>query len=157
MSDELEMNHRVDLCFARAEEIIGPIPYVRTRYSYGGGHPGFGPSLGIGADAHTFGEDCSGFASDVLHAGHILGRPPVRAALDTALFMGWGAEGPGRRLSVHVRNDPQISGVHHMRLEFHGRRGHQFCEAPHDGDFCQWIPGVPDLEGYAVRHWPEDV
>lgn len=151
----MTIKQRVDRCYARAVEIIGPPPYVRTRYSFGGGHPGFGPSFGILEDMRVFGEDCSGFASDVLHTGHILGKPPVNVALDTAEFLGYGLSGPGKLLSVWVRNDAAESGVHHMRLEFHGRGIHRFCEAPHDGDFCQWLDGVPDLAGYSVRHWED--
>lgn len=145
---------RVGLCYARAVEIIGPAPYVRTRYSYGGGHPGFGPSFGILQDTHVLGLDCSGFGSDVLHAGGLLGKPPVRASLDTAEFASWAEEGPGKLLTVWVRNDAAESGVHHMRLEFHNHeRSAGFCEAPHDGAFCNWLDGVPDLSDYAPRHW----
>ena len=147
---------RVSACYRRADEIIGPAPYSRMRYSYGGGHPGFGPSFGILQDTHVLGEDCSGFASDVLHAGGILSIPAAKRAIDTEEFLRYGRPGAGKWLTVHVRNDPDPAGVHHMRLDFHGHPEftHRYCEAPHDGAFVQWLDGEPDFTGYIARHWP---
>ena len=147
---------RVELVHARAQTITGPgPPYRRTRYSLGGGHPGFGPSMG----EEGVGLDCSGLGSDALKAGGLLADPPARFAFVTADFLRWGQPGPGHWLTVYVRNDVSPAGVHHMRLGFTNNPAwpHRFVEAPHPGEYCWWFDGEPtgpDFDGMTVLHWP---
>jgi hypothetical protein len=126
---------RVALAYDQAAWIIHrPTPYL-----FGGGHPGIGgPKL-----------DCSGFASWVLQAGGILSIPHAKVALDTEEFESWGIAGPGKLLTVWVRDS---GGVDHMFLEFHGKP-HRYCEAPHTGENCMWFSSA-DTTGYNPRHWP---
>ena len=152
------MLERVQLCYERAVEITGPPPYTRTPYVLGGGHPGFGPSIGQGE--LLVGYDCSGFGSSFCKAGGILAPwPGAKIALTTDGFMRWGRPGQGMFLTIWIRNDADPTGVHHIRLDFHNHDSfaHRFAEAPHPGADCWWFDGSPtgrDFDGYVPLHWP---
>ena len=135
---------RLHVCYQEATRII----VKPTPYSFGGGHPGFGPSRG---DNGLVGYDCSGFASAVLKAGGILSIPEARFALDTAEFLHWALPGPGMFLTVLVRND---SEEEHMFLDFHGRTEwkNRYCEAPHTGENVHWFLDAP-VSQFSARHW----
>jgi hypothetical protein len=134
---------RVNLCYAKASEIIAK----PTPYSFGGGHPGFAPSLG----ATGIGYDCSGFASAVLKAGGILAVPEAKISLATEEFYIWGQAGQGKYLTIWVRND---AVQQHVFLDFSHRDGlsHRYAEAPHAPLNCWWIT-EETFTNFIPRHW----
>jgi hypothetical protein len=140
---------RIDVAYETAAAIIRkPTPYV-----YGGGHPGFGPSLGDlkRNPRRLLGYDCSGFVSAVLKAGGLLRRPSTEVAFNVAEFEVWGVQGEGE-LTVWVRNDPRVQ--EHCFLEFQGFPS-RYCEASHAGTDCRWLPNET-FAGFKPRTIPAD-
>jgi hypothetical protein len=142
LNNNLKVSFEVEKAYHQAEAIIA----YPTRYTYGGGHPGFEPSTPPGSKEPA-GYDCSGFASAVLHAGNLLGS---KIALDTTEFLTWGEEGEGQLLTLWVRDD---NVQHHCFLEFKKRANpnHTYCEAPHTGENCWWLT-KETVTGFKPRH-----
>ncbi len=106
---------RVRAMMRRAISLLGR-PYV-----YGGGHAGWGPTIGY---------DCSGFVSAVLHAGGYLVEPVDTTALPQQAGI---LPGPGKFVTIFDRALPGQSG--HVIIEITG----QFFES--GGELGPWGGG----------------
>jgi len=113
---------RVRLIVAAADAIN------RMPYRYGGGHGNW----------HDSGYDCSGSVSYALHGGGLL---PI--ALDSGQFMGWGAPGPGRWITVYANPS-------HAYMVVAGRR---FDTSGRDATGGRWQADRGSA-GYVARHPP---
>ncbi len=105
-----------------AGDRIAHLPYV-----YGGGHGSFDAA----------GYDCSGSVSYVLHAAGLLDTP-----MDSSGLMGYGAPGPGRRVTVY-------SNPGHALIVIDGRR---FDTIAFQETGTRWADSVGSTDGYVVRH-----
>ncbi len=118
----------VPIAIARAisaGDRIAHLPYL-----YGGGHGSFNDS----------GYDCSGSVSYVLHGAGLLHVP-----LDSSQFMGWGAPGPGRYITVYAN-----PGHAYMTI----RTSHGVLRYDTTGmdDGSRWDGTLRPSNGYTVRH-----
>jgi hypothetical protein len=104
-----------------ANGIVGE-PYV-----WGGGHGSF--------DAPGY--DCSGTVSYALHGAGMLDTP-----LDSAGLASFGADGPGRWMTVYANAGHAYVVIAGLRLDTSGTGG----EGP------RWRPEPAPVDGYAVRH-----
>ncbi len=112
---------RVRRIVAAADRIAG------KPYRYGGGHGNWNDS----------GYDCSGSISYALHGAGLLAT-----ALDSGRFMGWGAPGPGRWVTVYAKPS-------HAYIVIAGRR---FDTSGNSATRWQADPRTDG--GYVVRHPP---
>ncbi|MGB2711583.1 MAG: hypothetical protein WBC33_08695, partial [Conexibacter sp.] len=94
-------------------------------YRYGGGH-------GRWEDA---GYDCSGSVSYALHGGELLSTQ-----LDSSGFMGWGARGRGRWITVYGNPGHAYMVVAGLRFDTSGA-------SP-----SRWQADMRSSAGYVVRH-----
>ena len=98
-------------------------------YKYGGGHGRWNDS----------GYDCSGSVSYALHGAGLLDY-----ALTSGGFMGWGAPGPGRWVTVYAAPG-------HVYMVVAGRR---FDTSGRDRSGTRWQTVERSSAGYVVRHPP---
>jgi len=130
---------RIVLRQARARErrLSVPLPVRRIiaaanriaamPYRYGGGHGNW----------HDSGYDCSGSVSFALHGAGLL---PV--ALDSGRFMGWGAPGPGRWVTVYAKPSHAYMVVAGRRFDTSGSSA------------TRWQADLRTDGGYVARHPP---
>jgi hypothetical protein len=98
-------------------------------YSYGGGHnASFAPSSDIRGTG-AFGYDCSGLVSAILHAGGLTNTPMSTDPLKT-----WGANGPGKWVTIGVRGSSGLGAHTMMKL------GPRYLESG-SGHGAQWTSG----------------
>jgi cell wall-associated NlpC family hydrolase len=83
---------------------LDEVPYV-----YGGGHSGWGLSLGY---------DCSGFVSAVLHAGGYLSAPVTTQTLASQRGL---LSGPGRWVTIFDRTDASSTREDHVIIQIDGQ------------------------------------
>jgi hypothetical protein len=126
----------VDKAYAKAKWISGK----KWSYKWGGGHGSFaGPY------------DCSGAVSAVLHAAGWLKSPETTVGLAN-----WGHAGPGRFLTVWVKNGGPGGG--HTFIEFHmPGKGVQHWGTGNWGkswDGAGFNPQLHPHAGFSPRHWP---
>ena len=98
-----------------------------TPYKYGGGHGSFNDS----------GYDCSGSVSYALRGGGLLKTP-----LASGGFAGWGAPGPGKRITVY-------SSPGHAYMVVDGRR---FDTSARSQTGNRWTSEQRSSAGYVARH-----
>jgi putative peptidoglycan binding protein len=98
-------------------------------YKYGGGHGRWNDS----------GYDCSGSVSYALHGGGLLS-----SALDSSGFMGWGARGRGRHITIYASPS-------HVYMVINGRR---YDTTGRSETGSRWQPDMRSSAGYVVRHPP---
>ena len=96
-------------------------------YKYGGGHARWNDS----------GYDCSGSVSYALHGGGLLSSP-----LTSGGFMGWGAPGKGRRITIYASPS-------HVYMVVDGRR---FDTTGRNETGSRWQASDRPSAGYVVRH-----
>ena len=99
-------------------------------YRYGGGHGSF----------HDSGYDCSGSVSYVLHGAGLL-----HVALDSSQFMGWGAPGPGRYITIYANPG-------HAYMTIRTPRGLLRYDTSGMDDGSRWDGTLRPTTGYTVRH-----
>ena len=102
---------------------------ARAPYSYGGGHGNW--------DAGGY--DCSGSVSYALHGGGLLDT-----ALASSGFMGWGAPGRGRWITIYANPGHAFMVVAGRRFDTTGR----------DQTGSRWQPAMRDTSSYVARHPP---
>jgi cell wall-associated NlpC family hydrolase len=123
----------------RAVAPLGAPPAVRhvidaanrirtTPYIWGGGHRSWS----------SRGYDCSGSVSYALHGGGLLGSPLVSGS-----FMGWGAPGPGRWITVYANAQHVYAVIAGLRWDTSGNVR---------GTGPRWHRSPPYPRGFAVRH-----
>ncbi len=98
-----------------------------TPYKYGGGHGSFNDS----------GYDCSGSVSYALRGGGLL-----KAPLASGGFTGWGAPGPGKRITVYANSG-------HAYMVIDGRR---FDTSARSQTGNRWTSEQRSTAGYVARH-----
>jgi cell wall-associated NlpC family hydrolase len=103
---------------------------ARSPYKWGGGH-------GVWRDN---GYDCSGSVSYALAAGGLLGSSHTSGQL-----MNWGADGPGRWVTIYTNQGHVFMIVAGLRFDTSGRRGDHAS---------RWQLAPRSAEGFAVRHHP---
>ncbi|WP_038172247.1 hypothetical protein [Verrucomicrobium sp. BvORR106] len=104
----------------------------RKPYRYGGGH----------RVLHDRGYDCSGTVSYVLYHAGLL-----RGPLASNQFRNYGAPGPGRYITLFVKDGHVFMSVCGLRLDtsdFGAGRG----------DGPRWRPTARSFKGYQLRHPP---
>jgi hypothetical protein len=106
-------------------QIIG-LPYI-----FGGGHASFSAP----------GYDCSGTVSFALHGATLLSTP-----MDSSEFMGWGAHGVGRWVTVFSNPEHAYMTVAGLRLDTSA------ADDPSDQQGPRWRPLRRGNAGYRVRH-----
>jgi len=106
-------------------DAIADFPYV-----YGGGHASFIDTA----------YDCSGSVSYALAAGGFLTAPLVSGD-----FMGWGAPGPGRWISIYANPGHMWMVVAGLRFDTSGRSGPLGS---------RWSTNSRGTAGFVVRHPP---
>ncbi len=99
-------------------------------YKWGGGH----------ARLNDTGYDCSGAVSYVLRNARLM-----RGQTNSRGFLNYGHRGPGRWISIYVRNGHVFMTVAGLRLDTGGSRGRT---GP------RWKPYPRSTKGYIVRHPP---
>jgi cell wall-associated NlpC family hydrolase len=108
-------------------QIVG-LPYI-----YGGGHASF----------DSPGYDCSGTVSYALHGASLISTP-----MDSSEFMGWGAEGVGRWVTIFTNPGHAYMTVAGLRLDTSP------VDDPSDQQGPRWRPLRPENGGFLVRHPP---
>jgi hypothetical protein len=109
-------------------EMIAAANQIATRpYVYGGGHASF----------NSYGYDCSGSVSYVLHAAGLLSSPEDSTALES-----YGAPGPGRWVTIYAN-------AGHAWMTIAGRR---FDTGAMFGTGSRWSSTMAPTAGYVVRH-----
>jgi cell wall-associated NlpC family hydrolase len=103
---------------------------ARSPYLWGGGH-------GAWRDR---GYDCSGSVSYALAAGGMLGWSQTSGQL-----MSWGADGPGRWLTIYANGGHVFMIVAGLRFDTSGRAGDHAS---------RWQLAPRSVDGFAVRHYP---
>jgi len=98
-------------------------------YKYGGGHGRWNDT----------GYDCSGSVSYALHGAGLLS-----SALTSGGFMGWGAPGKGRRITIYASPS-------HVYMVIDGRR---FDTTGRNETGSRWQASDRSSAGYVVRHPP---
>ncbi len=106
-------------------QIVG-LPYI-----YGGGHASF-----ISA-----GYDCSGTVSYALHGADLLATP-----MDSGEFMGWGAGGVGRWVTIFTNPGHAYMDIAGLRLDTSP------VDDPSNQQGPRWRPLRPANAGFTVRH-----
>ena len=113
---------------AAVEKMIAAANQIATRpYVYGGGHASFS----------SYGYDCSGSVSYVLHAAGLLSSPEDSTALES-----FGLPGPGRWVTVYAN-------ASHAWMVIDGRR---FDTAAMYATGSRWSSTMASTAGYVVRH-----
>jgi hypothetical protein len=113
---------------ARVRAIIAAADRIaRKPYRYGGGHGNW----------HDSGYDCSGSVSYALHGAGLLS-----SALDSGRFMGWGAPGRGRWITVYAKPS-------HAYMVVAGRR---FDTSGQGAGGSRWHTDLRTDGGYVARH-----
>ena len=103
---------------------------ARRPYVYGGGHGSFNSS----------GYDCSGSVSYVLHGAGLLS-----SALPSGSFMGWGAPGRGRWITIYANGG-------HAFMTIKTSSGLRRYDTSGMDDGTRWDRRSFSSSGYAVRH-----
>jgi len=103
---------------------------ARKPYRYGGGHGSFRDS----------GYDCSGSVSYVLHGAGLL-----KSAMPSGSFMGWGAPGRGRWITIYAQGG-------HMFMTIKTPSGVRRYDTSAMDDGTRWDRRMRSTAGYAVRH-----
>ena len=112
------------------QEMIAAANQIATRpYVYGGGHASF----------DSWGYDCSGSVSYVLHGGGMLSSPEDSTALES-----YGDPGPGRWITIYAN-------AGHAWMTIDGRRYDTVALAE---DGSRWSNTMASTAGYVVRHPP---
>jgi hypothetical protein len=109
--------------------ILAANQIAKFPYKWGGGH---------GAWRDT-GYDCSGSVSFALAGAGLLDRP-----LTSGLFMGYGAPGPGRWITIYANDGHMFMVVAGLRFDTSGR----------GRAGTRWQDAAVATTGYAVRHIP---
>ena len=110
------------------QEMIAAANQIATRpYVYGGGHGSF----------NSWGYDCSGSVSYVLHGGGMLSAPEDSTALES-----YGDPGPGRWITIYAN-------AGHAWMTIDGRRYDTVALAE---DGSRWANTMAPTAGYVVRH-----
>lgn len=113
---------------AAVSEMIAAANQIATRpYVYGGGHASF----------NSWGYDCSGSVSYVLHGGGMLSSPEDSTALES-----YGAPGPGRWITIYAN-------AGHAWMTVDGR-SYDTVALAEDGS--RWSSTMASTAGYVVRH-----
>ena len=109
--------------------ILAANQIAKFPYKWGGGHGAWRDN----------GYDCSGSVSFALAGAGLLDRP-----LTSGLFMGYGAAGPGRWITIYANEGHMFMVVAGLRFDTsgQGRAG------------TRWQEGVVTTGGFAVRHVP---
>jgi cell wall-associated NlpC family hydrolase len=108
--------------------MIAAANQIATRpYVYGGGHASF----------TSWGYDCSGSVSYVLHGAGLLSAPEDSTALE-----GYGAPGPGRWVTIYAN-------AGHAWMVIDGRR---FDTAAMYATGSRWSNTMSSTAGFVVRH-----
>ncbi|MGH2742985.1 MAG: hypothetical protein ACRDN8_10970 [Thermoleophilaceae bacterium] len=109
--------------------ILAANQIAKFPYKWGGGHGAWRDS----------GYDCSGSVSFALAGAGLLDRP-----LTSGLFMGYGAPGPGRWITIYANEGHMFMVAAGLRFDTsgQGRAG------------TRWQEGVATTGGFAVRHVP---
>jgi cell wall-associated NlpC family hydrolase len=111
------------------KQVITAANRIRTTpYIWGGGHRGWSAR----------GYDCSGAVSFALHGGGLLRSPLVSGS-----FMGWGAPGPGRWITVYANGGHVYAEIAGLRWDTSGNT---------HGTGPRWHTSPPYPAGFAVRH-----
>jgi peptidoglycan hydrolase-like protein with peptidoglycan-binding domain len=109
-------------------EMVAAGNRIATRpYVYGGGHGSF----------NSYGYDCSGSVSYVLHAAGLLSSPEDSTELES-----YGAAGPGRYVTVYANSG-------HAWMTIQGRRYDTVALAQAG---TRWSHTMASTSGYVVRH-----
>jgi peptidoglycan hydrolase-like protein with peptidoglycan-binding domain len=113
---------------AAVQAMIAAANQIATRpYVYGGGHASF----------YSYGYDCSGSVSFVLHAAGLLSAPEDSTALES-----FGVSGPGRWVTIYAN-------AGHAWMVIDGRR---FDTAAMYATGSRWSSTMGSTAGYVVRH-----
>jgi hypothetical protein len=108
--------------------MIAAANQIATRpYVYGGGHASF----------TSYGYDCSGTVSYVLHAAGLLSSPEDSTGLES-----YGAPGPGRYVTIYAT-------AGHAWMTIDGRRFDTVALAETG---TRWASGGGEFDGYVERH-----
>jgi cell wall-associated NlpC family hydrolase len=109
--------------------ILAANQIAKFPYKWGGGHGAWRDN----------GYDCSGSVSFALAGAGLLDRP-----LTSGLFMGYGAPGPGRWITIYANEGHMFMVVAGLRFDTvgRGRAG------------TRWQDAAVSTTGYAVRHVP---
>lgn len=111
------------------KQVIAAANRIRnTPYIWGGGHRSW----------TSRGYDCSGAVSYALHGGGLLNSPLVSGS-----FMGWGAPGPGRWITIYANGGHVYAVIAGLRWDTSGN-------ARGTGPRWHQAPAYP--KGFAVRH-----
>jgi cell wall-associated NlpC family hydrolase len=111
------------------KRVIDAANRIRTTpYVWGGGHRSWS----------SRGYDCSGSVSYALHGGGLLGSPLVSGS-----FMGWGAPGPGRWITIYANGGHVYAVIAGLRWDTSGNAR---------GTGPRWHRSPPYPRGFAVRH-----
>jgi peptidoglycan hydrolase-like protein with peptidoglycan-binding domain len=113
---------------AAVTEMIAAANQIATRpYVFGGGHASF----------YSYGYDCSGSVSYVLHAAGLLSSPEDSTALES-----FGVPGPGRWVTIYAN-------AGHAWMVIDGRR---FDTAAMSATGSRWSSTMASTAGYVARH-----
>jgi len=113
---------------AEIADMIAAGNQIATRpYVYGGGHGSF----------QSYGYDCSGSVSYVLHAAELLSSPEDSSALES-----YGAPGPGRYVTIYAN-------AGHAWMTIDGRRFDTIALAETG---TRWSSTLRSTAGYMARH-----
>ena len=113
---------------AEVADMVAAANQIATRpYVYGGGHASFS----------SYGYDCSGSVSYVLHAAGLLSSPEDSAELES-----YGAPGPGRDVTIYATDG-------HAWMTIDGRRFDTVALAETG---TRWSSGGGEFTGYVERH-----
>jgi cell wall-associated NlpC family hydrolase len=111
------------------QQVVAAANRIRTTpYVWGGGHRAWASS----------GYDCSGSVSFALHGGGLLSSPLVSGS-----FMGWGAPGPGRWITIYANQTHVYAVIAGLRWDTVGDTS---------GTGPRWHKSPPYPKGFAVRH-----
>jgi peptidoglycan hydrolase-like protein with peptidoglycan-binding domain len=113
---------------AEIADMIAAANEIATRpYVFGGGHASF----------ESYGYDCSGSVSYVLHAAGLLSSPEDSTGLES-----YGAPGPGRYVTIYATDG-------HAWMTIDGRRFDTVALAETG---TRWASGGGEFAGYVERH-----
>jgi hypothetical protein len=101
-------------------------------YRLGGGH----------RKLYDRGYDCSGTVSYVLHHAGLLSGPRT-----SSQFKSYGAPGPGRYITIYVKDGHVFMSVCGLRLDTSDHGAGR-------GDGPRWRPTARTFKGYQMRHPP---
>jgi cell wall-associated NlpC family hydrolase len=110
-------------------DVIEAANRIRTKpYVWGGGHRSWS----------SRGYDCSGAVSYALHGGGLLSSPLVSGS-----FAGWGAQGPGRWITIYANSQHVYAVIAGLRWDTSGNVR---------GTGPRWHRSPPYPRGFVVRH-----